>query len=102
MRYSVYNHASRLYDYYEDRRTDGTHAGAPTVLASGKIGVPPEAGSWRLPMGVRKVGTGEMPRGRIASRGGDALAAVSVSDPKTVAVAIGLGYLAYLAWRKRR
>jgi hypothetical protein len=102
MQYSVYDHGSRLYTYYQDGRTEGTHAGAPSVLASGKIGVPPDAGAWRLPLGAKKVGTGELPRGRIASRGGGPLAAVDLGSPQNMVVAIGVGYLAYLAWRKWR
>ncbi len=101
MIYSVYHHGHRKYDYYQDGRTDGTHAGAPGVLASGKIGVVPEAGAWRLPLTATKIGSGEMPRGRIASRGGVPLLGVSLSDPTTLVIAIGVGYLAYKAWRKR-
>lgn len=102
MIYSVYNHGTRRYDYFEDGRTDGTHAGAPPLVASGKkIGVVPEAASWRLPMMAKRVGDGEMPRGRIATRGGVPMGVVNLSDPGTVLLAIGVGYLAYRAWRKR-
>lgn len=92
--YSVYNYDRRLYDYYEGPGPSGTHAGAPPLLSLGGIGATPDAAAWRLPAGSRKIGSGEMPRGRIASlgefRAGDGLK-------------LGmLGLSAYLAWRYLR
>ena len=102
MRYSVYNHGTHRYDYYEDSRVEGTHAGAPSGLASGKIGVAPEAGGWRLPMGAKKVGAGEMAKGRIATLRGLPMGAVDfASSPGKLLVLVGVGYLAYRAWGKR-
>jgi hypothetical protein len=101
MIFSVYHHGAKRYDYYEDGRTEGTHAGAPTILATGKIGVIPEAAAWRLPLTAKKIGSGEIPRGRIASRGGGPLAGIELA-PTTVAIGAVLGYLAYRAWRKKR
>ena len=102
MKYSVWSHNRKQYDVYEDGRTDGTHAGAPSVVASGKIGVTPEAGTWRLPLTATKIGVSDLPKGRIASRGGIAIGDVDFADPKTLIVAAGIGYVAYLAWRRFR
>jgi hypothetical protein len=80
MRYSVYDYTRRAYDYYEAPGPGGTHAGSPPKpRAVGDIGAPPDRASWKLPIGARKIGTGEMPVGRIASLGGtDALSSPNV------------------------
>lgn len=97
MRYSVYDYTRRAYDYYEAPGPKGTHAGSPPKPAVvsprqvGDIGAAPESASWRLPMGARKVGSGEMPIGRIASlSGSDAF-----SSPSVLLYAA----LAFVAWR---
>ncbi len=92
MKYSVYDYTRRVYDYYDASGPGGTHAGSPPVVRPmGGVGVGPDSASWRLPMGARKVGSGEMPQGRIASLSGADLA--DVPHLLTYAVA------AYLAWR---
>ena len=95
MRYSVYDYTRRAYDYYDAPGPGGTHAGSPPVVRTlGGIGTAPERASWRLPVGARKVGAGEMPQGRIASLSG----ADGFSDPTHFAL---LAAAAYLIWRMR-
>lgn len=76
MRYSVYNYDRRQYDYYEAPGPGGTHAGSPPRrtdpagrVATREMGASPETATWRLPDGAIKIGSGEMPEGRIASLG---------------------------------
>lgn len=91
MIYSVYNYGARSYDYYDDGKPSGTHAGAPPIISMGGIGETPEAAAWRVPVGAKKIGSGDLPRGRVASLGGD-----PGSDLPRLGIAIGL---AYVAWR---
>ncbi len=70
MRYSVWNNANRAYDYYEAQGEAGIHAGAPPRAASSSLGATPDQAAWPLPEGARRVGTGELPQGRIASLDG--------------------------------
>jgi len=93
MRYSVYDYSRRAYDYYEAPGPGGTHAGSPPKPAIvGDLGAAPDRASWRLPAGARKIGTGEMPQGRIASLGG----ADVFSSPASVVM---YAALAFVAWR---
>lgn len=94
MKFSVYDYANRRYDVYDDGKPGPTHAPAPPVASLGGIGATPEGAAWRLPVGARKVGTSEMPVGRVASLGGDPAGA----EMDLSRVAIGVG-IAYLAWR---
>lgn len=91
--YSVYDYTRRAYDYYEAPGPGGTHAGSPPPPhVVGDLGAAPGGASWRLPGGARKVGSGEMPVGRIASLDG----ADAFSDPMRVVM---YAALAYVAWR---
>ncbi len=92
--YSVYNYGRKSYDYYDDGKATPTHASSPKMFSLGGIGEAPDAAAWRLPLGAKKIGSGEMPRGRIASMG-----AFSSGDGVKLA---GLGLAAYLAWRYLR
>jgi hypothetical protein len=98
MMYSVYNYDTKLYTYYEGSGPKGTHAGAPPAsLIKSKYGATIEQSSWKLPGNARKVGQGDLPKGRIATSGvGFSLGDVPSMDPASIAV---LGGLAYLAWR---
>lgn len=96
MKYSVYDYTRRAYDYYEAPGPGGTHAGSPPMLKTlGGVGAAPERASWKLPMGARKVGAGEMPQGRIASLSGTDGA---TDTPHLVLYAA----LAFVAWRMFR
>lgn len=96
--YSVYNYGSKSYDYYDDGQPAPTHAGPPPIAPMGGIGETPESAAWRLPLGARKVGSGDLPRGKIASLGGTDTA----GDLGKLAVIAGVGYLIWKHWRKPR
>jgi hypothetical protein len=98
VRYSVYDYTRHEYDYYEGDGPGGTHAGAPPKpRAVGEIGAAPESSAWKLPAGARKVGSGDMPMGRIASLGG--ADGDLFSDPMRLATYVAI---AYVAWRALR
>lgn len=101
MIYSVFNIATRSYDYYEGPGPVSIHAGAPPVTwARNRLGATTSQASWRLPMGAKKVGSGELPRGRIAALG-DSADASSWLSSNAAMVAAGVTVL-YLLLRKRR
>ena len=93
--YSVYSYDRREYDYYEAPGPGGTHAGAPPRPLVARGSVSPEAGTWKLPAGARKVGRGELPRGKIASSA-SAFGLGDLSESLSLPIAIGA---VYLAWR---
>lgn len=95
-RYSVYDYTRHAYDYYDAPGPGGTHAGSPPVVRSmGEAGTSPDRASWKLPLGARKVGTGEMPKGRIASLNG----ADEITDSTHL---IAYALVAFVAWRMLR
>lgn len=75
MIYSVWNQAERRYDYYAtpDKQKTANTPKARHIRPAHALGVPPEAAAWPLPAGARLIGHGDYARGRIASRGGQAL-----------------------------
>lgn len=94
--YSVYDYTRRVYDYYDAPGPGGTHAGSPPIpRTQGGLGAPPDRASWKLPGGARKLGSGEMPQGRIASLGG----ADVLSDPSRL---MAYAAIAYVGWRLLR
>lgn len=98
--FSVWNYDRQLYDYYQGGTRTGTHAGAPPATPlRHKIGATPEGASWSLPIGAKKIGSGALPKGRIA-RSGIALGVVDMTldAPKAAALAV----IAYIAWRHLR
>lgn len=97
MIYSVFKYGPALYDYYEAAGSSATHAGAPPAPMRGTIGAVPEAATWRLPMGARKIGSGPLPRGRIASTGSPALG--DLGELAGIGIWIGLGYVAWRTFR---
>lgn len=100
MIYSVYDHTTKTYDYYEGPGPSGTHATAPPVpLVQGELGATVEQASWKVPPGARKIGSGEIPRGRIAAQGG--LGDIVIAGQSLGRLAL-FGGLAYLAWRHFR
>lgn len=94
MRYSVYNYGTKSYDYYDGPSDGATHAGTPPLISFGGIGAAPDAAAWKLPIGVVKAGSGELPQGRVASLGG-----VSSGDGLRLGM---IALSAYLAWRYLR
>jgi hypothetical protein len=100
--YSVYKPDTRSYDYYQsDAPGNGTHAGSPPVrLGRSPLGATPDQAAWRVPPDARKVGSGAMPMGRIATMGSaGALGDVDISSPWTWIVG---GVIAYFAWKGLR
>jgi hypothetical protein len=67
MKYSVWNNGTRRYDYYTAQGNAGIHAGAPPRASTFELGATPEQAAWPLPADATKVGSGELPQGRIAS-----------------------------------
>ena len=99
MIYSVYNYDTKLYDYFEGPGPSGTHAGAPPVsLGRSSLGATVEQAAWKVPGSAKKVGSGPMPRGRVAAVGGIALGGFEL-DGKTAAV-VALCGVAYLVGKK--
>ena len=95
--YSVYSYDRREYDYYDATGPGGTHASAPPrPPAQFAAGATPEAATWRLPFGAKKVGHGPMPKGRIASTGLHLGGLGDLGEISRYAVVVGI---AYLAWR---
>lgn len=90
MTYSVWDPASRMYDYY------ATPAAAKDVeVPSSKhlrgdtpIGLPAEGAAWPLPANAKRIGRGRIAKGMIASRGGSAL-----SGPTDSVMNLGVGAL---------
>lgn len=84
MRYSVWNPASRTFDYYMTSEVQPVHTPAArhvpvaglgaNVAVAGvglhRLGVTPEEVAWPLPPAARKVGSGPQAQGRIAILGG--------------------------------
>jgi len=96
MKYSVYDYARRQYDYYEAPGAGATHAGSPPLAKTlGGVGSSPERASWTLPLGAKKVGSGERPIGKIASMSGIDLS----GDPVRWGI---YAILIYLGWRALR
>lgn len=99
MIYSVYDYTRRAYDYYEGAGPKGTHAGAPPIRSHVALGATPEQAAWVVPPGAKRVGSGELPRGRIATLASSALGDVIEGS---TGKAITIGVIAYLAWRLSR
>lgn len=71
MTYSVWNDATRRYDYYQTPATTPIHAGSPAHVRGARgLGATPEQAAWPLPAGAVRVGTGDRARGRVARNGG--------------------------------
>jgi hypothetical protein len=67
VKYSVWNPSTRAYDYYTAQGDAGIHAGAPPRASTSALGATPDQAAWPLPADATKVGSGELPQGRIAS-----------------------------------
>lgn len=92
MIYSVWNQAAKAYDYYETPETaDTANAPKPQHIPTGTIGATVDQIGWPLPSGAKKIGTGELPEGRIASTT-SSVAAGYASKVFRYAVIGGIGY----------
>lgn len=95
MNYSVWNNGTRKYDYFTAPGTPEIHAGAPPRVRGSDLGATPEQAAWPLPLGARRVGSGELPRGRIASLGDSGGGLFDIDLKKSVIY----GIAGYLLWR---
>lgn len=91
MKYSVWNNAARRYDYYQAQGTNEIHAGAPPRASSFALGATPEQAAWPLPAGAVKIGSGDVPEGRIASTEGG----IKIDLTKSIIY----GVLGYFLWK---
>jgi hypothetical protein len=96
--WSVYKYGRNSYDYYEDGRDpSSTHAGAPPGKLRAAMGATPEQCAWPLPAGAKKIGSGPLPQGRIASTSsGPGMGDLPSIDATTLGIA---AVIAYVAWR---
>jgi len=92
MKYSVWNNAARRYDYYTAKGNNEIHAGAPPRASSFALGSTPEQAAWPLPAGAVKVGSGDVPEGRIAST-----EAGSIKIDLTKSIVYGI--IGYVIWK---
>ncbi len=68
--YSVWNQPAGLFDYYEDSRTqEALNAPVPKHVGNRTLGLTIDQAAWPLPVDARKVGSGDVAIGRVASRG---------------------------------
>lgn len=103
MIYSVWNQARGAYDYFQDAEVqNGANAPAPKHLRERQLGTPPDQAAWPLPVGARMIGSGEVARGRIASKtGGQSLGVFGIESVFDIR-AIALGVAAWLLWRAHK
>lgn len=96
--WSVWNYDRQEYDYYEGGRPKGTHASSPPkTVGRSALGATPEQAAWKLPLGAKHVGSGSMPRGRIASSSaGVGMGDTDLGDVGKLAAIVGG---AWLAWK---
>ncbi len=96
--YSVWNPSARSFDYYASDEARPIHAPNPPKRSIRSMGATPEEAAWRVPSGAYKVGSGTMPKGRVATLDGDAEAAGLSLPSWWPLAAVGL---ALLVWRSR-
>jgi len=97
MLYSVWNQGARQYDYYETPEVShAANAEQPTHMRPGKLGVTLPSAAWPLPEDAHPVGSGDLPRGRIAApHGGDTVGDVPAQS-SLLWLAMGIGAAALL------
>lgn len=94
MLYSVWNSPARSFDYYEGPGDLPDGVAKPRSLwGGGQLGVTPEEAAPLLPMGSRKVGSGEFPRGVISVTAFSGLGAFSLPVPWLVGGALAALWL---------
>lgn len=97
MKFSTWNSAARNYDYYDAPGTQGIHVGAPPRVRGSDLGATPDQAAWRLPSNATRVGSGELPQGRIASLGDSS--SITAPSMTTIAIVAAIGYFAWKAFR---
>jgi hypothetical protein len=98
----VYRYDDRIYDYYQGSGPKGTHASSPPkTFGKSALGATPEQAAWKLPSDAVKIGSGAMPKGRIASSStGMGLGDIDLSTGGKLVAALGIAYLAWKAAKK--
>lgn len=96
-RFSVWNAQTKAYDYYESAAPGpDPSATAPPHLRRRELGTPITQAGWPLPAGARWVGRGNLAQGQVSTP----LGAMPEETKFLGGIALGLGVLALLAWRK--
>jgi hypothetical protein len=93
MQYSVWNNGTRRYDYYSTTERGSIHADSPDAGGTNQLGATPEQAAWPLPADARPAGSGEMPKGRIASKGASRGFRINFAE------SFKYGIVGYLLWR---
>lgn len=102
MIYSIWNQGQGVYDYYSAGGPQETaNAPKPSHLKQSKLGLTPAQASWPLPVGAKKIGSGEFARGRVASSSSRALGSFGIDDLFDYRVLL-IGAAAYLWWRRSK
>ncbi len=103
MQYSVWNTATRRFDYYQTSEVGPTHAPpASHVSSSNALGATPDEAAWPLPPGARMIGSGSVAKGRVAKRKSLMSMGDTPSGSRTVLIVGGLLAAAVLARRYLR
>ena len=97
--FSTWDPSARQYDYWQAPGALETHAGAPPRASGSPLGATPEQAAWRLPTNAQRVGSGEMPQGRIATMGDDSTSPSSVSAGFVIPSVVLYAGLGYVMWR---
>jgi hypothetical protein len=95
MTYSVWNPARKVYEYFEDSKSDASNPNPRHLTAGILDSVSSTHAGWRLPPDARKTGEGENARGMIAT--GEVTGGSGWAVPLGFALA---GYGLYRLWRK--
>ena len=99
MVYSVWDHARRVYDYYETPKTSSAiNAPKPGHLRAATLGTTPDDAAWPLPSDARKIGEGKYPRGHIATRKGG-LAGLGFLPDLTPTNMLLIGAFGFFVWK---
>lgn len=97
MIYSVWNQGKSLYDYYESPNVQQKlNTPKPTHLASKPFGLTVDQAAWPLPGNAKYTGSGDLAKGRIASRSSGGLGAF---EGGSMAPMILLGLAAFVLWK---
>lgn len=97
MTYSVWDQSIKAYRYYETPEPQETvNSPKPRHVRGGRIGAAPEQAAWPLPGNARETGTGQYPRGHVATRRGALGGLIDIDLTPTNVLLIGaLGYMVY-------
>jgi hypothetical protein len=99
--YSVWNYGARRYDYYRGGQASSTtHAGTPpSRMGKSPLGATPEQLAWPLPSDAVFCGSGNVARGKIASRPSGLLGLGLGPDGHELPMYLIYAGLMYAAWR---